>query len=63
MSNIHTQIEQLEQLKTVTWDGDLIGKSTRDDLVKNGLAQRGHGYNWITEKGVEYLVTLGALKP
>ena len=61
--NIHTQIEQLEQLKTVTCDGNLIASETRDQLVKNGLVERAHGWNWITAKGVEYLVTLGSLRP
>ena len=56
-------IEQLKQLVTATWDGNLISKSHRDDLVKNGLAQRAYGYNWITEKGVEHLVNLHLLVP
>lgn len=57
------RIEQLKQLATCTFDGDLIGKSERDELVKSGLAQRGYGWNWLTEKGVEYLHNLGLLKP
>jgi hypothetical protein len=55
-------IEQLKQLTSCTWDGNLISKSDRDELVKAGLAQRAHGWNWITEKGVEYLVNLKLLK-
>lgn len=57
------RIEQLKQLTSCTWDGNLISKSERDELVKTGLAQRGYGWNWITEKGVEYLVNLGILNP
>lgn len=55
-------IEQLQQLCTVTWDGNLIGKSCRDDLVKAGLAQRWEGgFNFITAKGFEYLRDLRLL--
>lgn len=57
-----TKIEQLKQLISVTWDGDIIGKETRDELVKAGLAQRHLGYNWLTAKGVEYCETLDFLK-
>ena len=56
------RIEQLKQLTSCTWDGNLISKSYRDELVKAGLAARGYGWNWITGKGVEYLVNLGLLK-
>jgi hypothetical protein len=56
-------IEQLKQLITATWDGNLMSKQYRDDLVKSGLAQRAFGYNWITEKGLEYLVNLRLLVP
>lgn len=56
-------IEQLKQLTTTTWDGNLLAKAYRDDLVKAGLAQRAYGYNWLTEKGVEYLVNLHLLIP
>lgn len=49
-------IEQLQQLTHLTWDGDLIGKSTRDELVNIGMAQRVNGgWNIITAKGIEYL--------
>lgn len=54
-------IEQLQQLCTLTWDGNLIGKSLRDDLVLAGLAQRCLGYNWITAKGIRYLAELNLL--
>lgn len=55
-------IEQLQQLCTLTWDGNLIGKSYRDDLVKNGLVERFNGgFNLITAKGVQYLFELKLL--
>jgi len=59
---MNTRVEQLKQLISITWDGHLISKSDRDKLIKAGLAQRGWGWNWITEKGVEYLVNLGLIK-
>lgn len=57
-------VEQLLQLfNGTTWDGNLIAKSYRDELVKNGLAQRTKGWNLITLKGVRYLVELGLVHP
>jgi hypothetical protein len=48
--------DQLMQLMFLTWDGDLISKSDRDQLVKKGLAVRfGNGWNIITETGVAFL--------
>ncbi len=54
--------QQLSQLRTVTWDGDLIGKSVRDWLVEKGFVQRHHGFNWLTSKGIEYCEMLHVLK-
>lgn len=55
-------IEQLQCLCMLTWDGNLISKGSRDDLVKAGLAQRFEGgFNLITAKGVQYLYDLGLL--
>ena len=58
-----TLLEALAQLLTATWDGNLMSKDARDRLVKCGLAQRHLGYNWVTIKGVQYLVDFGALAP
>jgi len=56
-----TRIEQLILIfNGATWDGDLISKHGRDELVKAGLVERTeYGYNIITAKGVEYVVELG----
>ena len=35
-----------------TWDGNIIGKSARDELVKAGLALHRHGYAFLTADGV-----------
>jgi len=56
--------EQLIQLLRITWDGDIIDKSQRDELVKSGLAQRAYGgFNLITEKGIQYLSEMGYIHP
>ena len=55
-------IEQLQLLCMLTWDGNLIAKGYRDDLVKAGLAQKFEGgFNLITPKGVQYLCDLRLL--
>jgi len=53
-------IEQLLQLfNGVTWDGDLISKPDRDELIKIGLSDKaGGGFNYITGKGIQYLSDL-----
>ncbi len=56
-------VEQLQQLTCLTWDGDLIGKTNRDELVKTGLAQKHNGWNWITAKGIDYLQKLKFINP
>lgn len=53
------RVAQLQQLTSLTFDGDLIGKSERDQLVKAGLAIRFDGWNLITPEGVRYLYNLG----
>jgi len=42
-----------------TWDGNLISKSQRDDLVAAGLADRWDGWNFLTQEGVEAAVAGG----
>jgi hypothetical protein len=48
-----TLLAQLDQLITVTWDGNLLSKDARDELVRRGLVQRHHGWNWLTREGIE----------
>lgn len=57
------RVEQLLQLLQITWDGDLISKSDRDELVKNELAFKTSGFNLITGKGIIYLLELGFIHP
>lgn len=59
---IFHQIEQLEQLKSATWDGDLISKTCRDDLREYGYCTKSaHGWNIITPAGLDCLHALGRL--
>lgn len=55
------ELEQLKQLTQVTWDGQVLSKTARDSLVKTGLADRFGGYNFITKKGVRWLVEVNML--
>ncbi len=55
--------EQLLQLVTATWDGNLISKADRDWLVTNGYAEQQSGYNFLTAKGIKEVVNLGLLRP
>lgn len=45
-----------------TWDGDVPSKSGRDELVQLGLASRGDGYQWLTDKGARLCLRLGFAK-
>ncbi len=47
------ELEQLKQLLTVTWDGQLINKMARDDLIPLGLVERRNGYNFLTRDGID----------
>ncbi len=56
-------LEQLQQLTTATWDGDLISKQDRTRLVKRGYAKEVEGWNLLTPKGLRVLLDMGLLKP
>lgn len=45
------------------WDGNLISKSDRDSLHKAGYIARAHGWNFISEAGIEVAHNLGLLNP
>lgn len=59
---MNARIEQLKQLEKVTWDGNLIDSHARDALVKAGLVHRASGWNFLSAKGVEYLIDLDLIK-
>jgi hypothetical protein len=56
------QLEALKQLTTVIWDGYLISKCARGDLVDMGLAVKWQGFQVISREGMAVLDTLNALK-
>lgn len=57
------QTEQLCQLVGLIWDGDLLSKQARNQLVAKGLAVCSCGWNVVTPKGVRLLAKKGLLKP
>ena len=63
-ANSKGRLEQLLQLLRIVWDGDIIDKTERDELIKSGLAQKAEGgFNLITPKGIQYLSELGIIHP
>ena len=40
------------------WDGDLVCKTSRKWLVKNGFAEQSSGFNFLTAHGVDMAVCL-----
>lgn len=56
---MNIRVDQLLQLRTLTRDGNLISSDARTRLHAAGLVGRLYGWNFLTEKGVEYLVNLG----
>jgi len=56
------QLEALKQLKCATWDGDLVSKSARSDLLRKGLAVKFNGWQVASLEGLAILETLGLLK-
>ena len=41
-----------------TWDGNLVSKVGRGELVALDLAERYNGYQWLTMKGVQYALNI-----
>lgn len=61
---MHQRIESfLQILNCPVWDGDLISKSDRDELVRHGYVKRAHGFNFISEEGIGVALALGLLLP
>jgi hypothetical protein len=56
------QLEALWQLRMTVWDGYLISKTARDQLVDKGLVARCNGWQFITREGMCVLDTYGLLK-
>ena len=57
------ELHQLCQLiHGPVWDGNLMSKSARDDLVKSGLVLRVAGWNVLSVEGVKTLYNIGFLR-
>ena len=56
-----TELDQLKQLITPTYDGNVISKAARTRLVDKCLVARWNGLNFITQAGVCVLDILGLL--
>jgi hypothetical protein len=59
--NPHHNNEVLMQLFVggPTWDGNVVSKSDRDELLSAGLADRWEGWTFLTETGVKVAVAGG----
>lgn len=56
-------LEQLLQIfKGSVWDGDLISKSHRDELIKRGMVDKARGMSFITGHGIDALYNIGVIK-
>lgn len=55
------EVAQLKQLAQPVWDGGLLSKSARTELVNKGLVERFNGLNFATKAGYCVLDTLGIL--
>jgi hypothetical protein len=56
------RVHQLRQLTSITRDDELLSPADRDVLWKAGLVSRMHGWNMVTEHGIDYLMSLGLLE-
>ena len=55
-------LEQLYQLRNLTWDGNLISKGDRDKLFDKGLIIKSSGYQVINEAGISISMSLEMLE-
>jgi hypothetical protein len=51
-------LECLQQLCHAVWDGDLISKQTRSELIELGMVTKWNGWQVITREGLCVLETL-----
>ena len=60
---MNNTIKQLVQfIDGPVWDGNIIGKETRDSLWKNGYIERDSGFSFLTAKGVRICAELNLIK-
>jgi len=60
----HNAITTLGQLfvNGPTWDGNLVTKQGRDELLETKLAERWDGWTWLTKEGVQLATTVTVQK-
>ena len=56
-----TQLEVLTQTRKTTWDGYVISKAARNELVNLGLVTRCNGWQVITREGMAVLDVYGLM--
>jgi hypothetical protein len=56
------QLEALTQLRQAIWDGYLISKNARSELITMGLAVKWNGWQVISREGLAVLEVLGLLR-
>lgn len=56
-------VAQLQQLTSLTWDGDLIDKNSKKILFEKELITCHNGWSVINKRGIDYLETLGFIAP
>ncbi len=54
--------EQLSQLRTATWDGNLISKTARTSLIELGLVVKYQGWQVVSQEGLAVLEIMEDLK-
>ena len=57
-----SQLEALWQLRMTIWDGYVISKTARNQLIALGLAARLNGWQFITREGMAVLDVYGLLE-
>ena len=55
------QLDVLKQMTHAVWDGYVISKQARGELVDMGMVSRWNGWNFITKNGMVVLDTLKML--
>lgn len=45
-------------IKGPTWDGNIVDKCGRGELIKAGLADRIEGFSFLTKEGVQLAVSV-----
>ena len=64
MSNTSPTSEQTEVLLQLfldgpTWDGDIVSKQARNEVILMGLAERQEGYTQLTHEGLRHALIAG----